>query len=100
MAKYETRKPHIVEAYTFNELVFAGIYYFVERGRANELVKGQAERFDWNGYDVIREHEDVYSMVKGEEHHLVTRNDMIVFSEGEVEVVKRDVFNAAYLELF
>lgn len=90
MAKYR-KKPVIVEAITFEELV--------EYGRTNgaNIVNGMPWSFKYAGKPVTHENDDCYLIPTLEGIMRMGRGDMLITGvKGEIYPCKSDIFKATY----
>ncbi len=90
MAKFR-KKPVVVEAVTFDELV--------EHGRANavNLVNGVPWAFDYAGHPITHENDDCYLIPTLEGTMRMDRGDMLITGvKGEIYPCKPDIFAATY----
>lgn len=85
------KKPVVVEALTFDEMVNRG------RAHAVAVVDGVPWSFEINGYPVTHETDDEYLITTLEGTHRMTRADMLIIGiKGEIYPCKRDIFDATY----
>ena len=90
MAKFR-KKPVVIEAITFDELV--------EYGRINapNLVKGMPWSFEYAGHPVTHENDDCYLISTLEGTMRMERGDMLITGvKGEIYPCKPDIFSATY----
>lgn len=90
MAKYR-KKPVIIEAITFQELV--------EHGKSNggNIVNGMPWSFDYKGHPITHENDQCYLIPTLEGTHNMTPNDMLITGvKGEIYPCKIDIFEATY----
>lgn len=90
MAKYR-KKPVIIEAITFQELV--------EHGKANggNIVNDMPWSFDYKGHQITHENDQCYLIPTLEGTHNMTPNDMLITGvKGEIYPCKIDIFEATY----
>lgn len=92
MAKYR-KKPVMIEAITFNELVAIGIT------SGTPLVKGMPWSFLYAGHAVTHENDDCYLIPTLEGTMRFERGDMLITGvAGEIYPCKREIFDATYEE--
>jgi hypothetical protein len=90
MAKYR-KKPVVIEAITFDELV--------EHGKANggNIVNGMPWSFDYKGHPITHENDQRYLIPTLEGTHNMTPDDMLITGvKGEIYPCKKDIFEATY----
>lgn len=90
MTKFE-KKPVVIEAITFDELV--------EHGKANgaNIVEGMPWSFDYNGHPISHENDECYLIPTLEGTHNMTPKDMLITGiQGEIYPCKIDIFKATY----
>lgn len=90
MAKYR-KKPVIIEAITFQELV--------EHGKVNggNIVNDMPWSFDFKGHQITHENDQCYLIPTLEGTHNMTPNDMLITGvKGEIYPCKIDIFEATY----
>lgn len=90
MAKYR-KKPVVIEAITFDELVKHGL----ENG-AN-VNNGMPWSWNYNGHPITHENDQCYLIPTLEGTHNMTPADMLITGvKGEIYPCKRDIFEATY----
>lgn len=85
------KKPVVIEAITFDELV--------AHGRANgaNIVNGMPWSFQYAGHPVTHENDDCYLIPTLEGTMKMGRTDMLITGvKGEIYPCKSDIFNATY----
>jgi len=85
------KKPVIIEAITFDELV--------EYGRVNggNIVNGMPWSFEYKGHRITHENDERYLIPTLEGTHNMTPQDMLITGvKGEVYPCKIDIFEATY----
>jgi hypothetical protein len=85
------KKPVVIEAITFNELV--------EYGKANgaNIVRGMPWSFKYNGHSVTHENDECYIIITLEGTMNFTPGDMLITGvKGEIYPCKLDIFEATY----
>lgn len=90
MAKYR-KKPVIIEAITFDELV--------QHGRENgaHIVNDMPWSFDYKGHPITHENDETYLIPTLEGTHRMTSNDMLITGvKGEIYPCKKDIFESTY----
>lgn len=90
MAKYR-KKPVIIEAITFQELV--------EHGKASggNIVNDMPWSFDYKGHPITHENDQCYLIPTLEGTHNMTPDDMLITGvKGEIYPCKIDIFEATY----
>lgn len=90
MAHYR-KKPVVIEAITFDELV--------EHGRSNggNIVNGMPWSFKYKGHPVTHENDDCYLIPTLEGTMRFDRGDMLITGvKGEIYPCKPDIFAATY----
>lgn len=87
------KKPVVVEAITFNELVAYGV------GIKAEMVAGMPCRFRYKGHPITLLGPDEYLIPTLEGEYKFTRNDMLITGvRGEIYPCKIEIFNETYEE--
>jgi hypothetical protein len=90
MAKFR-KKPVVIEAITFNELVELGI-----RSGATTYA-GMPWSFDYQGHPITHENDDCYLISTLEGTMKFTRGDMLITGvNGEIYPCKPDIFEKTY----
>lgn len=85
------KKPVVIEAITFDELVAHGI------ASGAELVNGVPWSFDYNGQHMSHEHDGLYLSPTLEGEMQFSRDHMLITGvSGEVYPCRRDIFDATY----
>ena len=90
MAKFR-KKPVVIEAITFDELV--------EYGKANggNIVNDMPWSFNYKGHPITHENDQCYLIPTLEGTHNFTPNDMLITGvKGEIYPCKKDIFEATY----
>ena len=92
MSKFR-KKPVIIEAITFNELV--------AHGQANPdggmIIHGMPWSFKYNGHPITHENDDCYLIPTLEGTMKFKRGDMLITGvQGEIYPCKPDIFEATY----
>ncbi|WP_200844025.1 DUF2829 domain-containing protein [Pantoea sp. 18069] len=90
MTKYR-KKPVVIEAVTFDELVAHGLK------NCTSAVDGMPWAFDYNGHPITHENDDCYLIPTLEGVMKMGRSDMLLTGvKGEIYPCKRDIFEATY----
>lgn len=90
MAKFR-KKPVVIEAITFDELVFHGANF------GGNIVHGMPWSFDYKGHQITHENDQCYLIPTLEGTHNMTPDDMLITGvKGEIYPCKIDIFNATY----
>ena len=90
MAKYR-KKPVIIEAITFQELVEYGK---IHRGN---IVNDMPWSFDYKGHSITHVNDQCYLIPTLEGTHWMTPNDMLITGvKGEIYPCKIEIFEATY----
>lgn len=90
MSKYR-KKPVVIEAITFNELVEHGIRV------GGNTHKGIPWSFDYQGHPITHEDDDCYLIPTLEGTMKFNRGDMLITGiKGELYPCKPDIFEATY----
>jgi hypothetical protein len=85
------KKPVIVEAITFDELVAYGI------AAGGNIVNGMPWSFNFKGYPITHETDDCYLIPTLEGTMNMTRDDMLMTGDnGEIYPCKKDIFETTY----
>ncbi|AFU87197.1 hypothetical protein CcrSwift_gp025 [Caulobacter phage CcrSwift] len=92
---YYRKKPVVIEAITFDELVAHGIAEY-KAGRGN-YVNGMPWSFDYKGQRVTHEDDDTYLIPTLEGTMTFSRGAMLITGvQGEVYPCAMDIFEATY----
>jgi hypothetical protein len=90
MPKYR-KKPVVIEAITFDDLVAHGI------ATGGNVVNGMPWSFDYKGWRITHENDDCYLIPNLEGTMRFERGEMLITGvKGEVYPCKADVFEATY----
>ena len=90
MARYR-KKPVVIEAITFDELVAHGL------ASGANVVRGMPWSFDYQGHAITHENDDCYLIPTLEGTHQMRRGDMLITGvKGEIYPCKLDIFAATY----
>lgn len=85
------KKPVVIEAITFDQLVEIGI-----KSGAN-IVNGAPWSFNYGGHPITHERDDCYLIPTLEGTHNMTPADMLITGvKGEIYPCKIDIFHATY----
>lgn len=85
------KKPVVIEAITFDELVAHGMAH------TSNTVNGMPWSFDYAGHPVTHENDDCYLIPTLEGTMKMTRGDMLITGvKGEIYPCKADIFSATY----
>jgi len=85
------KKPVIIEAITFDELVVHGLAV------GANVVNGMPWSFDYKGQPITHENDDCYLIPTLEGSMQFTRGDMLITGvKGEIYPCKADIFAATY----
>ena len=85
------KKPVVIEAITFDELV--------EHGKVvgGNIVNGMPWSFDYNGHPITHENDDCYLIPTLEGTMRFNRGEMLITGvQGEIYPCKADIFEATY----
>ena len=94
MVRKFRKKPVVVEAITFEELVQVGYQQGVP------LTNGMPWAFFYNGHPITHENDDCYLIPTLEGTMKFTRGDMLITGvKGEIYPCKADIFAATYEEV-
>ena len=89
------KKPVVVEAITFDQLVEYGKEYYKERGY--ELIKGMPWRFVYAEHGITHENDDCYLVSTLEGTMRFNRGDMLITGvAGEIYPCRLDIFDKTY----
>lgn len=90
MSKYR-KKPVVIEAITFDELVQIG------KDQMVPLYGGMPWSFEYQGQPITHENDDCYLIPTSEGTMKFTREDMLITGvKGEIYPCKIDIFQATY----
>jgi hypothetical protein len=85
------KKPVVIEAITFDELVAHGIAV------GGNVVNGMPWSFNYAGHPITHENNDCYLIPTLEGAMKMGRDDMLITGvKGEIYPCKRDIFDATY----
>lgn len=85
------KKPVVIEAITFDELVAHG------KTHTANIVNGMPWSFDYKGHPITHENDGCYLIPTLEGTHNMTPADMLITGvQGEIYPCKIDIFNATY----
>lgn len=85
------KKPVVIEAITFDELVTHG------KTHTANIVNGMPWSFDYKGHPITHENDGCYLIPTLEGTHNMTPADMLITGvQGEIYPCKIDIFNATY----
>lgn len=85
------KKPVIIEAITFDELVEYG------KNNGANIVNCMPWSFEYNGHPITHENDQCYLILTLEGTHNMTPNDMLITGiKGEIYPCKKDIFEATY----
>lgn len=85
------KKPVVVEAITFDELVQHGLQ------NTTNIVNGMPWSFSYNGHPISHENDRCYLIPTLEGTHFMTPDDMLITGvKGEIYPCKKDIFEATY----
>lgn len=95
MSKYR-KKPVVIEAITFDELVQLGKIVVLARP-GGELTNGMPWSFDYRGHPITHENDNCYLIPTLEGTMRFERGDMLITGvKGEIYPCKADIFEATY----
>ena len=85
------KKPVVVEAITFDELVQHGLQ------NTTNIVNGMPWSFSYNGHPISHENDRCYLILTLEGTYFMTPDDMLITGvKGEIYPCKKDIFEATY----
>ena len=85
------KKPVVIEAITFDELVAHGI------ALSGNVINGMPWSFTYNGHAITHENDDCYLIPTLEGTHQMRRGDMLITGvKGEIYPCKGDIFAMTY----
>lgn len=91
------KKPVVIEAYTWDEMLELGRKICIAEGRASNIVNGMPWSFHINGRAVTHENDRCYTICTLEGNHHMTPDDMLIIGiKGEAYPCKLDIFQASY----
>lgn len=86
------KKPVVIEAITFDELVAHGIAH-----SEGSIVNGMPWSFKYGGHPITHENDDCYLIPTLEGTHQMRRGDMLITGvKGEIYPCKPDIFAMTY----
>lgn len=89
------KKPVVIEAITFDELVAHGVAECEKAGHT--LTNGMPWSFTYGGHPITHENDDCYLIPTLEGTMKMGRNDMLITGvQGEIYPCKVDIFHATY----
>lgn len=96
MSKYR-KKPFVITAITFAELVAHGIAQCKAEGRESGVINGMPWAFEYNGQPITHESDTCYIIPTLEGAMKMGPDDMLITGvAGEVYPCKREIFEATY----
>lgn len=96
MTQYR-KKPVVITAITFDQLVAHGIAECKAEGRESNIVNGMPWSFSYDGHPITHENDDCYIIPTLEGSMKMGRDDMLITGvKGEIYPCKRDIFEATY----
>ena len=96
MTQYR-KKPVVITAITFAQLVAHGIEQCQAEGRESNIVNGMPWSFSYAGHPVTHENDNCYLIPTLEGTMQMGRDDMLITGvKGEIYPCKRDIFEATY----
>lgn len=88
------KKPVIIQAMTFDELIVYGL------NNTDNIVNDMPWSFQLNGYSISYETDSSYVIETLEGNHLMTSDDMLIIGvKGEIYPCKKDIFYLTYEEV-
>ena len=91
------KKPVVITAITFDQLVAHGTVQCKAEGRQSNIVNGMPWSFSYAGYPITHENDDCYLIPTLEGTMKMGRDDMLITGvKGEIYPCKRDIFEATY----
>lgn len=96
MAKFR-KKPVVIEAITFDELVKHGLTVAATVAGVTVINNGMPWSFDYNGHPITHENDDCYLIPTLEGTMKMQRGDMLINGvKGEIYPCKMDIFEQTY----
>lgn len=91
------KKPVVITAITFDQLVAHGKEQCKAEGRQSNIVNGMPWSFSYAGHPITHENDDCYLIPTLEGTMKMGRDDMLITGvKGEIYPCKRDIFEATY----
>ena len=91
------KKPVVITAITFDQLVAHGTVQCKAEGRESNIVNGMPWSFSYAGHPITHENDDCYLIPTLEGTMKMGRDDMLITGvKGEIYPCKRDIFDATY----
>lgn len=91
------KKPVVITAITFDQLVAHGTDRCKAEGRQSNIVNGMPWSFSYAGHPITHENDDCYLIPTLEGTMKMGRDDMLITDvKGEIYLCKRDIFEATY----
>ncbi|AFU45478.1 hypothetical protein C380_08880 [Acidovorax sp. KKS102] len=91
------KKPVVITAITFDQLVTHGTERCKAEGRESNIVNGMPWSFSYAGHPITHENDDCYLIPTLEGTMKMGRDDMLITGvKGEIYPCKRDIFEATY----
>lgn len=91
------KKPVVITAITFDQLVTHGTERCNAEGRQSNIVNGMPWSFSYAGHPITHENDDCYLIPTLEGTMKMGRDDMLITGvKGEIYPCKRDIFEATY----
>ena len=99
MSKFR-KKPVVITAITFDQLVAHGTEQCKAEGRQSNIVNGMPWSFSYAGHPITHENDDCYLIPTLEGTMKMGREDMLITGvKGEIYPCKREIFEATYDEV-
>lgn len=96
MTKYR-KKPVVITAITFTELVQHGLAQCKKEGRESNVVNGMPWSFNYGGHPITHESDTCYLIPTLEGAVKMGPGDMLITGvAGEIYPCKREIFDATY----
>lgn len=91
------KKPVVITAITFDQLVAHGTEQCKAEGRHSNIVNGMPWSFSYAGHPITHENDECYLIPTLEGTMKMGREDMLITGvKGEIYPCKRDIFDATY----
>jgi hypothetical protein len=91
------KKPVVIEAITWAELVRHGVEQCVREERVSNIVNGMPWSFDYEGHPITHENDRCYIIPTLEGPHYMTPDDMLITGvAGEIYPCKLGIFEVTY----
>lgn len=99
---YYQKRPVVVEAISFEELMEHGLAQCRIEGRQSSIINGKPWSFTYKGHPISHETDDCYivpSLENPNGHHMTPNDVLITGTHGEIYPCKKHIFEDNYTEV-